>query len=553
LDLRRKDRAKVPIAIFVSGSVSIGSVQTPMNAAPEDEWDRFQQYYAWYDSIGLGLDFSRTRMPLDYAHQMQPLIDRAFADMQALEEGGIANADENRMVGHYWLRNPAIAPTAEIRREIEQSIEGVKVFASEIHAGTIQGAEGSFRHILLVGIGGSALGPQFVSQALGHPRTDKLQIHFLDNTDPDGFDRVLADLGSELGRTLCLVISKSGATKETRNGMIEVQAAYQMRGLAFPRHSVAVTAQGSELAQYAKGWLRIFPMWDWIGGRTSELSVVGLLPAALQGFDVDALLLGAKCCDNVTRTHEADNPAIRLALFWSFIGSMSGGKSMVVLPYKDRLELFSKYLQQLVMESLGKRTDREGKEVNQGLSVFGNKGSTDQHAYVQQLRDGLPNFFCILIEVLKDRDGKAIDVEPDVSSGDYLTGFLLGTRDALFERNRESLLMSVERVDAFHIGMLIALFERAVGYYASLININAYHQPGVEAGKKAAANILQVQTEVLKCLSATPGKSFSAVDLEKALGARTDIVFRICEHLATNGRIRGEHIHLPARARFSLE
>src|SRR5439155_19164473 len=137
----------------------------------------------------------------------------------------------------------------------------------------------------VIGIGGTALGPQFVANALGHPRTDKLTLHFFDNTDPDGMDRVLATIGEDLGRTLCIVISKSGETKETRNGMLEAKAAYERAGLDFDRHAVAVTGKRSELDEGAKTWLRRFPMWNWVGGRTSERSAVGLLPAALQGLD----------------------------------------------------------------------------------------------------------------------------------------------------------------------------------------------------------------------------------------------------------------------------
>ncbi len=146
-------------------------------------------------------------------------------------------------------------------------------------------------------------------------------------------------------------------------------------------------------------------MWDWVGGRTSQTSAVGLLPAALQGLDIDGLLAGAREMDVATRSRElAKNPAALLALAWHHAGSGKGAKDMVVLPYKDRLELFSRYLQQLVMESLGKEKDLDGR-VQQGLAVYGNKGSTDQHAYVQQLRDGVANHFVLFIEVLKDRAG----------------------------------------------------------------------------------------------------------------------------------------------------
>jgi len=222
----------------------------------------------------------------------------------------------------------------------------------------------------------------------------------LDNTDPDGMDAVLARLHDRLDETLVLVISKSGGTKETRNGMLEAAAAFERARLVFGQHAVAITGLDSELDQFAQrqGFLHRFPMWDWIGGRTSELSAVGLLPAALQGIDIAALREGARDCDAVTRTHQTcNNPAALLALMWHYAGGGQGKKDMVILPYKDRLALFSRYLQQLVMESLGKEKDLAGRTVHQGIAVYGNKGSTDQHAYVQQLREGINNFFVTFI------------------------------------------------------------------------------------------------------------------------------------------------------------
>ena len=151
------------------------------------------------------------------------------------------------------------------------------------------------------------------------------------------------------------------------------------------------------------------------------------------------------------------------------------------------------------MESLGKREDRAGTVVHQGIAVYGNKGSTDQHAYVQQLRDGRHDFCATFVRELAD-DGAPLEVEPGVTPGDYLHGLLLGTRAALFENGRESLTLTIPRVDARSVGALIALFERAVGLYASLVGVNAYHQPGVEAGKKAAAGVLTLQARVVAAL-----------------------------------------------------
>ena len=223
---------------------------------------------------------------------------------------------------------------------------------------------------------------------------------------------------------------------------------------------------------------------------------------------------------------------------------------MIILPYKDRLHLFSRYLQQLVMESLGKERDLDGHVVHQGITVYGNKGSTDQHAYLQQLRDGVNNFFVTFIEVLRDREGKSIEVEKGVTSGDYLHGFLQGTRRALSENGRESITLTLERVDARSLGVLIALYERAVGLYASLVHINAYHQPGVEAGKKAAEKIIQLKQILLDYLRKEEGNSFTPDEIALALKVpeETEAIFKLLEHAAANDDF--PIVKTPARAPF---
>jgi glucose-6-phosphate isomerase len=322
--------------------------------------------------------------------------------------------------------------------------------------------------------------------------------------------------------------------------MKEVQLAYEARGLNFSQHAIATTMTGSKLYNQAKseGWLEIFPMADWIGGRTSELSVVGLLPAALQGIDVQQMLAGAKEMDAATRQPDVKtNPAALLALSWYYAGDGQGKKDMVVLPYKDRLMLFSRYLQQLVMESLGKEKDLEGNIVNQGIAVYGNKGSTDQHAYVQQLREGVANFFVTFIEVLKDRQNPSPELEPHVTAGDYLSGFLQGTRAALYENQRDSITITISEVTPKIVGALIALYERAVSLYGFLVGINAYHQPGVEAGKKAAADILDLQTRLLQALE-TAGTELLLTTLVQKANATEEIeaAYKILRHLAANER-----------------
>jgi glucose-6-phosphate isomerase len=516
-------------------------------------WQRFQTYLLEYPELGFSLDISRMKFPDDLFEKMQPQIEHAFAAMRELEAGAIANPTERRMVGHYWLRNSALAPAPEIRAEIEDTIQHIKRFAQDVHTGKITAENGKrFEHVLHIGIGGSALGPQFVSEALSSPQ-NRMNIFFFDNTDPEGFDRVLARIGDGLGQTLVVVVSKSGGTKETRNGMLEAEANFAAKGLQFAGHTVAVTGVGSELDEHAQanGWLARFPMPDWIGGRTSVMSAVGLLPMALEGFAIDAFLAGAKAMDERTRiTEVAPNAAMLLALMWYYAGNGKGEKDMVVLPYKDRLALFTKYLQQLVMESLGKEKNLAGEIVHQGIAVYGNKGSTDQHSYVQQLRDGVLNFFVTFVEVRNDRHGARFEIENGITSGDYLQGFLRGTRSALYENGRESITISIPEVNAFYVGALIALYERAVGFYGSLVNVNAYDQPGVEAGKKAASKLLELQAQVREELS---GEGKTAEEIARSVDADPEDVFHLLRHLASNDpRIKVTPGEQAVDDRFSL-
>ncbi len=504
-------------------------------------WSRFKEYLWQDEALGLSLDISRIPFPDGYLGSMEPRIQKAFAEMAALEKGAIANTSEKRMVGHYWLRAPQLAPDKAISDEITTTLASIKAFAAKVHSGALSGPKGRFTHLLVIGIGGSALGPQFVSQALGQPGKDRMDVLFFDNSDPDGFDYVLAKLGPHLAQTLVVVISKSGGTLETRNGQLEAAQAFKAAGLSFPSHYVAVTGAGSKLDLQAKreGWLAMFPMWDWVGGRTSELCAVGLLPAALQGLDVDAMLAGAAAIDVATRKPTTrENPAALLALMWYFATDGRGSRDMVVLPYKDRLLLFSRYLQQLVMESLGKELDLQGKVVNQGIAVYGNKGSTDQHAYVQQLREGVKNFFVTFIDVMRDRAGPRFEVEPGITSGDYLHGFYLGTRDALSEKDRWSVTLTLSEVSPRSLGMMVALYERVVGLYASLVNVNAYDQPGVEAGKKAATGVIALQQKLVAALRAAPGKAFTAEALAAQVGGDAEMAFKILEHLSANGTVQ---------------
>ncbi len=500
----------------------------------------------------LELDTTRMNAPGDLVDRYAEPIARAIEEMAALERGEHVNIDEDRAVGHYWLRDPNIAPAAEADR-VRASWRHITEFAEQVRAGKIVGAAGPFRKFLLIGIGGSALAPQLLYAAFRQPgQTPPLFV--LDNTDPDGFECTLAEIrhAGGLGDTLTMVASKSGGTKETRNGMLIARHAYEQEGLVFEKHAVAMSMangngecnEANELYDLARGqsrakaedgvpWLNWFELWDWVCGRTSMFAPVGLLPAALLGFDHEALLAGARRMDEATRRSDLrDNPALLMAVQWLHATETLRLTNMVVLPYRDRLALLGIYLQQLVMESLGK--------AGKGITVFGNKGSTDQHSFVQQLREGRPDFFALFVRTRTDGDGWPSDfqVEPNVTAGDYLAAFQEGTARALHDAGRPSMRITMDRLDEASLGALVALFERAVGFYATLIGINAYHQPGVEAGKRAAGEYLELQAGLVDFLTANQGQPFTADELARQVGRPDEaaVVRDIIERLACTRR-----------------
>ena len=174
-----------------------------MDPTTNSLWERFQKYFVSYADLDFALDISRMRFADDFLAQMTPQAERAFREMAELEKGAIANPDEQRMVGHYWLRDPQLAPNPELRADIEETNARIKKFAADVHRGAITSeSQEKFEHLLLIGIGGSALGPQFIADALGSSN-DPADIFFFDNTDPDGFDRVFDKIGDGLASHSC--------------------------------------------------------------------------------------------------------------------------------------------------------------------------------------------------------------------------------------------------------------------------------------------------------------------------------------------------------------
>ncbi len=489
------------------------------NSSDENvQWQRFCALNWFSDQLGMWLDISRMKINQKEIEDLRPNLEKALDAMADIERGAYANIDENRQVGHYWLRSPDLAVNQDIKNLIEKEIVEIENFSNSVLLGTIRSNNNKkFDNVIWIGIGGSALGPQLVYRSLKQQNLG-LEFHFVDNIDPIGIKETIETVGENITNSLIVVVSKSGSTPEPRIVMEQFKNHLSQKGLNWPSQAVAITTRGSKLDMLAKDeqWLKRFDLPDWVGGRTSITSAVGILPIALVGKDIRNFLKGASDMDLTTRERNLqNNPAMLISAAWYSAGQGKGKKDLVVLPYRDRLDLISKYLQQLIMESLGKRLNRNGECVNQGLSVFGNKGSTDQHAYVQQLRDGIDNFFVTFIEVLGDNVN--LPTISDQNPNDYLFGFLQGTRNALTDSNRQSILLTINTLNENSLGSIIALFERTVGIYAELININAYDQPGVEAGKVAASEILDLKNRVVEILA--DGKPRTTEEIAHLLGS----------------------------------
>jgi len=502
-----------------------------------NQWEKFSELLWFNNQLKIWLDISKVIYSNNQFKELEKVFQNVFDSIELLENGAKSNFDENRQVGHYWLRNSSIAPHKEIKDSIEDEISSIEEFGFNINNGIYLNKAGQkFTNVMWIGIGGSGLGPSLLIEALQKEHTG-LKFSFIDNIDPFLISEKLKEIDEYLTRTLFVVVSKSGGTPEPRIAMEIVKRNIESKGIDWSSHAIAITMQNSQLYKKAlsEKWMKIFNLPDWVGGRTSITGSVGLLPLVLINENIQDFLNGAAKMDEITRNRSMiNNPAALMASSWFFCGEGLGKRDMVILPYRDRLQVFSKYLQQLVMESLGKRNDRSGNIVHQGISVFGNKGSTDQHAYVQQLRDGLDNFFCIFIELLDSpKDLKIFDLD---NPKDYLSGFFQGTRTALSKEGRQSITITLNKLDAFSLGALIALFERTVSFYAELININAYDQPGVEAGKKAASDVLILQKKVKDLL--VSGSELSLQEINRLINEeeKKETLFFILRQLCFENR-----------------
>ena len=358
---------------------------------------------------------------------------------------------------------------------------------------------------VVLGIGGSALGPIAVFNALKHlyynelPRSVRKapKFYVLDNVDPERISALLDVI--DLNTTIFNVITKSGATSETMSQYLVVMDMLNKKfGRKAREHVIATTSEsrGNLIKLATEEGYETFYIPDGVGGRFSELCPVGLLPAAVVGIDIEELLRGAREMDQLCQNNTSidKNPALAMALLQHL--SIKQGKSVsVMMPYADSLKYVADWYCQLWGESLGKEKDVDGNIVNVGQTPLKCLGATDQHSLIQLFNEGPYDKVITFLEVAKYRTDIFIpagcDKVPDVNflcnntMGTLLSNELYATKYALTKRGRSNFTITLDKVDEYHIGALLYMLQMQTAYIGVMLNINAYNQPGVEGGKNA--------------------------------------------------------------------
>jgi glucose-6-phosphate isomerase len=379
----------------------------------------------------------------------------------------------------------------------------------------VQSCQGRFETMVVLGIGGSALG-NIALQAALNPATHNFlpegkrtgpRVFVVDNVDPAYFSQVLDLAQSQAGglsRTLFNVVSKSGETAETAAQFMIIRDRLEKAlGAKAKDHIVAVTdpAKGTMRQICDKAGYITLPVPDGVGGRFSVLSPVGLFSAAMCGIDVEALLDGAAEMDRAcSRETLRDNPAAMLATLLVELGTTKGKTNHVLMPYANNLYLLADWFRQLWAESLGKERDLKGQTVHAGFTPIKALGTTDQHSQVQLYREG-PNDK--VLGILAVQDWGASDPQIPVGMGvealRYLEGKTMGalldaerraTEYAFVESRRPNFTITFPRVDARHVGQFVMLWQIATAYAGLLLNVDAYDQPAVELGKQATFGLM---------------------------------------------------------------
>jgi glucose-6-phosphate isomerase len=422
------------------------------------------------DAPGVRYDFSRQRVDAMTLRVLANLADeRGFPEWRAaLLAGKPVNSTENRAAWHTALRAGASSPP-----EVRETLARMRTIATKLRS------EKKFRTIVNLGTGGSDLGPRLLADALGD---GTLEVRFAANADPRDLERALK--GADPRSTLFIVASKTFTTQET---MSNAAAAKQWGGKVF----YAVTSNVEAAKQF--GASEILPMWDWVGGRFSVWSAVGFAAACAMGFDAfQEFLSGAHEIDrHFAQAPPEKNIPVLMALIGVWNGNFLGAATHAVLPYSNALRLLPAYLQQLEMESNGKRVDREGRPLEYLTCpvVWGMEGTVSQHSFHQLLHQGTQ---IVPVDFIDFSLEKALSANAQAQAD----ALAFGTDDPKlpphrqYPGNRPSSMLLLEGLNARNLGRLLALYEHKVFTQGVLWNINSFDQWGVELGKALAGKIL---------------------------------------------------------------
>ena len=437
-------------------------------------------------------------------------------------DGDIINETENRAVLHTALRAPENAVIKvdgeNVMPEVYEVKKKIKAFSEEVISGQRKGFTGkAFTDVVNIGIGGSDLGPAMAVEALQFYK-NQLNVHFISNVDGDHVQEKIKNLNPET--TLFVIVSKTFTTQETLSNSETVRKwflkAAKQEDVA--KHFVAVSTNIQKVTEFGINPDNVFPMWDWVGGRFSLWSAVGLSISLAVGFDnFDKLLKGANEMDEHFKTAEFDqNIPVVLALLSIWYNNFFGAESEALIPYTQYLQKLAPYLQQGIMESNGKSVGRDGNPVNYqtGTIIWGEPGTNSQHAFFQLIHQGtkliptdfigfvkplygdndhhdklMSNFFAQTEALLNGKTEDQVRAEftkVNLSSGqaDFLTPF------KIFQGNKPTNTLLIQKLTPETLGSLISLYEHKIFVQGVIWNIFSYDQWGVELGKQLANSIL---------------------------------------------------------------
>ena len=437
--------------------------------------------------------------------------------------GDLINQTENRAVLHTALRAPEneviLVDGKNVMPEVFEVKNKIKNFTNEIVSGERKGyTEKPFTDVVNIGIGGSDLGPAMVVEALQYYK-NHLNVHFVSNVDGDHVNEIIKKLNPET--TLFVIVSKTFTTQETLTNSETIRAWFlkSAKHEDVAKHFVAVSTNIQKVTEFGIDSNNVFPMWDWVGGRFSLWSAVGLSISLAVGFDnFDSLLKGANKMDNHFRNESFDkNIPVVLALLSIWYNNFFGAESEALIPYTQYLQKLAPYLQQGIMESNGKSIGRDGKPVNYqtGTIIWGEPGTNSQHAFFQLIHQGtkliptdfigyvkplygdndhhdklMSNFFAQTEALLNGKTQEQVKAEFDKQGvSAEKSEFLLPFK--VFSGNKPTNTILIQKLTPESLGSLIALYEHKIFVQGVIWNIFSYDQWGVELGKQLANSILE--------------------------------------------------------------